>query len=59
MNRIVGFTMIAGCALAAGAAVRMLRGRTKDEPSRADIERFENEGGHVAPILVAVRSQTR
>ena len=51
MNRIVGFTMIAGCALAAGAAVRMMRHRGKQEtPPRADIERFENEGGHAVPI---------
>jgi len=52
MNRFVGLTVIAGCALAAGAAVRMMRGhRARSEsPSQEEIERFENEGGHAAPV---------
>jgi hypothetical protein len=52
MNRIVGLTMIAGCAIAAGAAVRMMRGhRTpQPQPTQTEIDRFENEGGHAVPI---------
>lgn len=53
MNRFVGLGVIAGCALAAGAAVRMMRDQRAartEEPSRQEIDRFENEGGHAAPI---------
>jgi len=53
MNRFVGLTVIAGCALAAGAAVRMMRGHrasSTDSPAPEEIERFENEGGHAVPI---------
>jgi hypothetical protein len=53
MNRVVGLTVIAGCALAASAAVRLLRGNravSKAESVESEIERFENEGGHAVPI---------
>ena len=53
MNRILRLTLIAGCAVAASAAVRTLRKRREAVETQAalqvDIERFENEGGRVLP----------
>lgn len=53
MNRFIGLSMIAGGALAASAAVRMIRKHwavAPQSPTQSEIDRFENEGGHAVPI---------
>ncbi len=52
-KRMMQIAIVAGCAIAAGAAVQTIRGRRAAEESKAlelDIARFENEGGRTGPL---------
>ena len=53
MNGMLTLGIVAGSAIAVGAAVRVFRKRRANDEEREldlDIARFENEGGRTAPV---------